>query len=323
MQSQLPLWLQQASLEALHGVSGKSLTRDYERLSTGYRSGKPGEAQISWLAYLAARMPATYAAISAVLSQIPESFQSTCQSMLDLGSGPGTACWSALERFPKLEKIQALEQDKAALELAGRLSQGARFRPEFIGADLQDGLKEVEPADLVLAAYVANEFEDADKRAALFDAAWAKTRRLLVWVEPGTPQGFEIILQLRAQLLALGAKILAPCPREAACPLAANPREKWCHFSQRLERSRISKLAKVSELGYEDEKFSYLILAKDAQGLRGAAARVLGRPKKLEGQVLLELCGPQGLQSLKLSRRDKSRYKAAKKAEWGDLWNPE
>ena len=322
MQSQLPLWLQQASTQALHGVSGKSLTRDYERLSAGYKFGKPEEAKTAWLAYLAARMPATYAAISAALSQIPESLKTDCQSLLDLGSGPGTACWSVIEQFPQLKKIQALEMDPGALALAEILSASAPVKPEFIKADLLSGLKETGEADLVLAAYVANELEP-DKRATLFEAAWGKTRRLLVWVEPGTPQGFEVILQLRAQLLSQGARILAPCTQSSDCPLAANPREKWCHFSQRLERSRVSKLAKVSELGYEDEKFSYLILSREAATGPASGARVMGRPKKLEGQVLLELCGSKGIQALKLSRRDKTLYKTAKKAEWGDLWNPE
>lgn len=295
--------------------------RDYERLSAGYRFGNPQEATTAWLAYLAARMPATYAAILNVLSQIPDAFSSPCQSMLDLGTGPGTACWAVTERLPFLKKIQAVEQDEAALDLASFLSASAPVKPEFIRADLQAGLAGADEADMVLAAYVANEFEQ-DKRAALFEAAWAKTRRLLVWVEPGTPNGFEVILQLRSQLVTAGAWILAPCPNEAPCPMTVDARQKWCHFSQRLERNRISKLAKVSELGYEDEKFSYVILAREPRSMQGTGARVLGRPKKLEGQVQMELCGRQGIQILKLSRRDKAHYKTAKKAEWGDFWNP-
>ena len=60
-------------------------------------------------------------------------------------------------------------------------------------------------------------------------------------------------------LAAAGAHVIAPCPHAADCPLAA---ADWCHFAQRIERTKIHRSVKGAELGYEDEKFSYIAVAR-------------------------------------------------------------
>ena len=74
---------------------------------------------------------------------------------------------------------------------------------------------------------------------------WAKTRDTLLVVEPGTPAGYARIIALREQLIAAGAHVAAPCPHDGKCPLAA---PDWCHFTQRLPRSRAHKQVKGAEL---------------------------------------------------------------------------
>ncbi len=88
---------------------------------------------------------------------------------------------------------------------------------------------------------------------------WAKTNDTLLIVEPGTPSGYQRILDARAQLIKNGAHVIAPCPHDDACPLV---KPDWCHFSQRLQRSRVHKQLKSAELPYEDEKFIYVALSR-------------------------------------------------------------
>jgi ribosomal protein RSM22 (predicted rRNA methylase) len=133
-------------------------------------------------------------------------------------------------------------------------------------------------------------------------------------VEPGTPAGFKAVLDARQKV----AGLLGPCPQDGACPMAAAPETKWCHFSARLERSRMARLMKGGDLGYEDEKFSYAIFSQFPAPR--VAARIVGYPKKAEGRVSFELCGPAGLHVLDLKKNEKDIYKKAKKAEWGQPW---
>ena len=86
----------------------------------------------------------------------------------------------------------------------------------------------------MVASYLVGEMQDAE-RADLADLMWAKTSDTLLIVEPGTPAGYARIIALRGQLIAQGAHVAAPCPHDAECPLIA---PDWCHFTQRLPRSR-------------------------------------------------------------------------------------
>ncbi len=131
-------------------------------------------------------------------------------------------------------------------------------------------------------------------------------------VEPGTPAGYARIVDLRARLIAAGGHVIAPCPHDAECPLAT---PDWCHFSQRLQRSRAHKHLKAAELSYEDEKFSYIALSRKAQDL--PAARIIGHPA--HSKVLqIPVCSSAGVaKTLQIVKSD-PQFKALRKLGWGD-----
>src|SRR6202011_5124470 len=111
-----------------------------------------------------------------------------------------------------------------ALDLAGG---SARLREaKYQRGAARAALIATEPADLVVASYMIGEIDDAERRA-LADAMWAKTRGTLLIVEPGTPAGYGRIIAVRAQLIAAGAHVAAPCPHDRQCPLIS---PDWCHF---------------------------------------------------------------------------------------------
>ena len=139
-------------------------------------------------------------------------------------------------------------------------------------------LAKADAADLVVASYMIGEIGDAERRA-LAELMWAKTRDTLLVVEPGTPAGYARIIALREHLIALGAHVAAPCPHDGKCPLQA---PDWCHFTQRLQRSRAHKQVKGAELPFEDERFAYVALTRAAVApapvaRAGAAGRQQGR----------------------------------------------
>jgi ribosomal protein RSM22 (predicted rRNA methylase) len=138
---------------------------------------------------------------------------------------------------------------------------------------------------------------------------------VLAIVEPGTPAGYERILAARQALIGEGARVLAPCPHEAACPLAA---PDWCHFSVRLPRRRDHRLLKGADAPFEDEKFAYLLAARPHVAAGERAARVLAHPRAGKPGIELKLCRPQGLERRQIPRRDKTAHAAARRLRWGD-----
>ena len=142
---------------------------------------------------------------------------------------------------------------------------------------------------------------------------WDKTRDTLLVVEPGTPAGYARIIALRERLIAAGAHVAAPCPHDGPCPLAA---PDWCHFTQRLQRSRAHKQVKGAELPFEDEKFSYVALTRAPVAQR--PARVLAQPDVGKVEVAAKLCTPDGLEFARIPRRDKAAYAEARRWRWGD-----
>jgi ribosomal protein RSM22 (predicted rRNA methylase) len=167
------------------------------------------------------------------------------------------------------------------------------------------------PHDLVIASYSLAEQDDPAQALRL----WTAARQTLVIVEPGTPPHFAFLREVRARLLAAGAPLAAPCPGEQDCPLLPHD---WCHFAARVERSSFHRRLKEGALGYEDEKFSYLIFSREP--VQRPAGRILRRPQHRPGLVTLEICRGERTETARLSKSDRERFRAARKAGWGGAW---
>jgi len=134
---------------------------------------------------------------------------------------------------------------------------------------------------------------------------------VLVVIEPGTMKGSAHIRAVRQQLLDLGGQLIAPCPHKLACP------SDWCHFAARVERTRLHRQIKGGALGYEDEKFSYVIAAKE--GAFACENRVVRHPIKGSGHVKLTLCTQDGKWEERIvSKKHGPLYRQARDADWGD-----
>lgn len=271
------------------------------------------------LAYAVYRMPATYAAIRSVLDQLPDSAVAAGARHLDVAGGTGAAVWAVADRWPDTGRHTVIEQSAAAIKLGRRLAaaatgtvSGARWEQRVI-----TGAAELPEAELITVGYLLSEL-DEPLRATLIDAALARATQLLIIVEPGTKNGYRRILQARDRMITAGWHLIAPCPHQLRCPLQSQERD-WCHFSARLNRSIAHRRIKGAELGYEDEKFSYVVAAP--QPLPRAEGRVLRHPQFPKGRVELMVCQSSGVASrVTVAKRDQDRYRAARNIEWGDPW---
>jgi ribosomal protein RSM22 (predicted rRNA methylase) len=314
----LPAELKAALDAKLHGVSRNDVAERASLISKTYRDGGNSGAiksETDALAYALARMPATYAAVTASLNALREiipHFAPT--SLLDVGAGPGTASWAAAEAFSSLNNFALLDANSALRALALDLGRNSTRLSEmtYQRGEARAALAAAEAADLVVASYVIAELSNAE-RSALAELMWAKTRDTLLIVEPGTPAGYARIIALRAQLIALGAHVAAPCPHDGRCPLSA---PDWCHFTQRLPRLRAHKQIKGAELPFEDEKFSYVALTRAPVGQH--PARVLTQPVVSKVEVTAKLCTSDGLAVTRVPSRTKAEYARARRWRWGD-----
>jgi ribosomal protein RSM22 (predicted rRNA methylase) len=314
----LPAELKAALDAKLHGLSRNDAAERATLISKTYRDGGNSGAirsETDALAYALARMPATYAAVTASLNALRETVpQFAPASLLDVGAGPGTASWAAAEAFSSLNNFTLLDSNVALRALALDLGHdSARLGTmTYQRGEARAALAASEAADLVVASYVIAELSDAE-RSALAGLMWEKTRDTLLIVEPGTPAGYARIMALRAQLIALGAHVAAPCPHDGQCPLAA---PDWCHFTQRLPRLRAHKQIKGAELPFEDEKFSYVALTRAPVGQH--PARVLAQPVVGKVEVSAKLCTSDGLAVIRVPSRTKTDYARARRWRWGD-----
>jgi ribosomal protein RSM22 (predicted rRNA methylase) len=275
-------------------------------------------------AYVAVRIPASFAAARAVFAEIRRLAPETpISSLLDLGAGTGAASWAAIEVFDELRRITMVEQDRELVRLGKRLAESspsvALRDADWQTRDLT-ACAEFADHDLVVCSYSLGEIEPGAARRIL-KAAWQSAHRAVAIIEPGTMKGFEMILALHDDLIAAGGHIIAPCPHERACPMASadKPDADWRHFAARFERSSLHRRIKGAELGYEDEKYSYIAASKSP--VQPASARIIRHPMRRAGFTQLQLCAEEGLADVTVTRKDKEEWKRARKADWGDAWD--
>lgn len=321
---ELPAALRQAVDRYLEGTPLDDLRTASERLTKRYRAEtRDGrlhlDEALAVKAYLAARLPATYAAIRASMSHLADAAPGFApRSLLDIGAGPGSVLWAACDCWDSLETATMIEASAPARAAGVTLLEGARLAAaQWKAGDATGKLADMQPADLVTLSYVLDELPPG-AITPLIGRLWALTAGALLIVEPGTPAGWQRVLSVRSQLLAAGAHVLAPCPHEAPCPLAA---PDWCHFSRRVARSRIHRLVKNAEVPWEDEKFIYLAASRQPAEVR--AARVLAPPDAGKGRIGLKLCRPDGSAGQELvSKRDGDVFRQVRRLDWGDSVSP-
>ncbi|MGU3575761.1 small ribosomal subunit Rsm22 family protein [Brucellaceae bacterium C25G] len=317
---ELPARLRQGVDNLLTGVALNDLQRASDILSKRYRAEtRDGRLHLSdemaAYAYLAARLPATYAAVFSSLdyaAQLRPDFNPT--SLLDVGAGPGTVLWAASQCWPQLSQATLLEASSAIRAVGSKLSDEAGLdKIDWVARDIVKEHSALPKADLVTLAYVLDELSDSDRHD-LIDRLWAACNEMLVIIEPGTPTGWRRVMDAREQLIKAGAFVVAPCPHQQPCAIEGSD---WCHFSRRVARSKLHRLTKQAEVPWEDEKYIYLAVSR----VKGEAIenRILAPVKTSSGKADLKLCRNDGaILDQIITKRDGEIFKKARRADWGD-----
>lgn len=309
----IPEELKEAIQQEISEIKHIKLIEESQKISEKYRENdgkgkrlvtKHSEA----LAYAISRMPATYCAVYTALSRVLKNQK--IETVLDVGAGTGAATW-AVNNIIEAKKYICLEREEQMRKIGCKLMDKHLENVEWKEFDLtKDQIQE--KSDLVITSYVINELSK-DEREKAITKMWEAANSILVIIEPGTPEGFSHILEARNLLLKKGAYIMAPCTHNEKCYIN---KDDWCSFYVRVARSGLHRQAKKGELGYEDEKFSYIAFAKTP--ITHSEAVILRHPQINSGYVKVKLCTSNGIEEKTYSKKDKDLYKRIKKMNAGE-----
>lgn len=314
----IPDELNQAIENEIKNVKISQLKEEALNLSNRYlneeRTGKTLLSKdIEALAYSIMRMPATYSAVTTVLNYIVDITEKTkFNTLLDIGAGTGASTWAA-SYILDIENIKCIERESAMKKLGITLMKNNKNITNIEWLDKDILLAELPKADIIIASYVINELKEEDRKKVI-EKILNENSELVIIVEPGTPKGFENIKTVQKLALEKEKYIVAPCTSQEVCRL---PEDDWCHATVRVERTKIHKTLKNAELAYEDEKFSYIVVANKKYNI--PEKRILRHPIIEKGKITLKICNKGNIETKIITKKDKEIYKTAKKKKCGDI----
>ena len=311
----IPFELEEKIAREIQNVKLSDLKEVAQTLSNRYMNEKrKGQSLINKklevLAYSIIRMPATFCAIDKAIEETLKKYNPTIETALDIGSGTGAGEWAILNNID-ISKITCIEREDEMSSLAQKLLE----EHKNINWKNQDIVKNKinEKADLVIVSYMINELQDEVKEDVIKNIL-ESFNKIVIFIEPGTPDGFSNIRKIQKLAINNNLNILAPCTSQNECKL---PKDDWCHSIVRVERNKIHKFVKDADVPYEDEKFSYIAISKEK--IDNSGARILRHPNISSGFIKVKLCNNGIIEEKTFTKKDKDNFKKIKKLKCGDL----
>lgn len=309
---QLPLYLQEKVNKLYAELKSGELEKTQKNLTSRYKN-ETGESKSlisskqDGLLYAISRMPATYAVIYTLISQLAEQgVISEIDSVLDVGAGTG-AGYFAVKELDERVAVKLVEREEFMIDVCKTL---AGEDVEILKSDIiRDELNE--NADLVMTSYVLSEMKEQDRLNSVLKLLNLANKYLLI-IDTGTPRVYENMMTVKIFVEDKGFSVVAPCMSKK-CGL----KNDYCQFYARVERSALMKQAKSGELSYEDEKYFYLLISKESNKIEGS--RVLRRPGIKPNMIEHTLCSVDGVSKKTFTKKNKELFKVAKKAKINDL----
>jgi ribosomal protein RSM22 (predicted rRNA methylase) len=309
----LPVHIQQKVNELYAGLNKEKLVSKREQLTMKYKTSQAVnksvfESSEDSAVYAISRMPSTFAVVYTLVNDLLKQNKiEDVNSIIDIGSGTGAGYFACRELFEDVD-ISLFERDKNMIDIFDKFETGEEVkRFDF----LKDSIDKT--ADLVMSNYVFSELNEEGRKTALKKMLDCSNKYVLV-VDTGTPRTYENFMKLKKMVSEMGYKVIAPCSSEK-CGL----KNDYCQFFARVERSSLLKMSKAGELSYEDEKYFYLLIAKNVDLKEINDRRVIRRPQIKTNFVELKLCTNSGVFDEKFTKKDKISYQKARKIKINEL----
>ncbi|KAJ8011791.1 hypothetical protein DPEC_G00061920 [Dallia pectoralis] len=286
--------------------------------------------------YMAARLAGGYAALKRALNEIKKNDPSfSPHSLLDFGSGLGTALWVGHSFWADtLKEMVCVDSSGAMNTIADLLLRGGSEEEEPVIQQVYfRQFLPVSPQvqfDIVVGAFSLSELGSQKEREDVVLTLWRKTNSYLVLVENGTKEGHQILMDARNTLLqkqknaaydSRKPSVFAPCPHDLPCPKLAQLPLVPCNFSQAY-----TPLPLPGAPDRQTEKFSYLVLSRTNSAEEvdigvpewaRLTGPVLRRPRHVHCQIC---CSSGDLKRVVVTahRHGRDVYRCARSSDWGD-----
>lgn len=275
------------------------------------------------LAYLALRTPATYAQVYGALEHCKELLPNwEPESLLDLGSGPGTGSWVAKEIWPTIRESTAIDQHFDFLTIGRQLYKSTQndLTIHWEQEDLKKGVSiKDKQFDIVLIANVLNELSPtiADK---VIGQAFDLCKGILVIIEPGTPAGGSIT-ENAARKLGKAGYLLAPYMQNTFISTS----DYYLHFPQRFIRPEFQRRIRqhmrdksFMASDWEETKYAYTVISKIEPGMQ-PWGRCIGPVHIQKGFLEIPILTKDQIETIKVLKRNREQYAYIKDLKWGQF----
>lgn len=216
---------------------------------------------------------------------------------IDFGSGPATytiAWYAWLSHLKKKFPPEALlvEHDSAMQAVANKVLD--QFLLDEDITLVSDFSKKVLKNGTLFFGHSSNEIS-MDK---LFEIITISQPKFLVFLEPGTPEVFKKVSELRSYLLAHNYKIHFPCLQQNICPMKNQTLNKnWCHQYLLLKfPTQVERLTQMASLRRQHSAVIFHVYERGDEKILESEDqyRVVQGPLQSKGVWTWQVCSSLG-----------------------------
>lgn len=203
-------------------------------------------------AYALFYFPTNYQKLSWALGKINTDFINEELEIVDLGCGPGTFLHAFKDTFPELQKFVGIEHSRPMRDQAKKLWEKANPAEPCAFIEKVHELKTKTSKRLLVLGHALNEMS--------IEAFEGYLKKIdpdyLLFIEPGTKATFEVMKELRSNMLQRNFHIHYPCLSQNACPMVGT--DDWCH--QYIVGSFEPEIERLCQLVKLDRKYMPVIM---------------------------------------------------------------
>jgi ribosomal protein RSM22 (predicted rRNA methylase) len=191
-------------------------------------------------AYLAVYASTNMAKYQELLARLPDTLvkQIGESEFIDFGAGPATFSFAHLRHFGTGEVV-AIDKSKIMLEQASKLLSSEFGPSEF---KVTQVIPPTTKSRVLFFGHAINEMGEKFAYQKIKEA----DADIVIWIEPGTKEFFEVAKKLRTRMLATGYNVQYPCVGAGECPMAV---DDWCHQYVKVAHDKsIERLCQLAKL---------------------------------------------------------------------------